>query len=358
MPLDITGLGNACGPMLSTVLRCCGLSALGILSSVCHWLHSEVFFGTDSWELALATQEAGLALTRGELALCLPEIRHSDNMLMVQGGLSFGEKFMKHFSARNQLQDFALKSLQDFVVWLRRIARCEESSRFFMGSGVAGGGGSIAHPESSLDLATTAASASLRTLQRRLTRIAEKEVLMQLGLHQGLLVLRTLRRRCGEALGAVEDGQLGPAQTHIRLFKNLQLLSSSLGRLETNVQSFLSVAERGQSLARDLSTEATFLAARMASVLAADGAAAAWALDALAGPPRSALPPPSPPLRKRPRRRCWPPSSEAASTLRRHPSASAAPLAAGGAGGGGVPQEAVVVSAPGLALLAAAPLYV
>lgn len=285
------GLATTSGSLLNMVLDTCGLSGAGKLASACHGLHCEVFLATNRWELALSGRElllrahTELALRKGEaprgdgadgararwelaflvepllrvhaeLAPRPPEPRaaaaaaaeapaEGGAARAAEVGLSFCERFMEHFVARNRLQEFVLRSMEDFVVWLRRIARFDDHV-------TASGGGSVA-----------SAAVALRVVQRRLARVLQAEALVKAGLAESVRVLHIMQDRCRAASTA--RGTDAPD----RVVQNLQQLTANLARLEANVESFVSVAMRCGNLAVELAAEAESLEGRLLSVVAA-----------------------------------------------------------------------------------------
>lgn len=259
----LASLASLPGPLLGSVLAACGRSGAGKLAVACHGLHGEVFWGTLCWEKALANHEVPVRV-HAALRQKPPQLRQGEVVETVQLGLGYCERFMELFVARNRLQEFVLRSMEDFVVWLRRIATLDASTA------CQGKGPRRIATVAAARCRAASATVAVCVVRRRLALVEGAEALVKAGLADGLRVLRAMQECCREAAppGAGEEAQAPPVLPQ-QLAQNLTQLMTNVARLVANVESFLSVACRCAGLAAELAAEAESLEGRLRLLLAA-----------------------------------------------------------------------------------------
>jgi len=161
-----------------------------------------------------------------------------ETLQVLELGMRFCETFMDAFMAQNHLQEFVLRSMEDLVLWLRRIAMCDFKAPGFRGINRA---------------ASAQIASALRTVRARLSIVLTTEASVTMCWAKNLEALQMLQERWQIMIPTF------PAELP-RTLRNTQALAANVNRLSENVKSFLGTAQRCTQLATELTGEADALA--------------------------------------------------------------------------------------------------
>jgi len=198
-----------------------------------------VFLGTELWERFVRTHYRELRRVQNAFApQSLPDFDLPSAHGMTKAGLAFYDIFLQHFAASSHLQDFALRSLEDMSVWLRRATNYMECRDFLK---------IASFPPGSVPNAM----ATLLRVRKRLISLLRAELVMQLNVRRGESSLSKLHSNC-KAL--IDDFEEVEGQENLYM-ENLKRLSASLTRVLGIIKNFMGVAQRSTQVTKNLVAE-------------------------------------------------------------------------------------------------------